>query len=737
MKSITKWAALAGLVTAAAFAVFAGSATRGGDVQAAGVDRIGFEFAVAGGTIPAAGSAVGTTIVVHMDDGYAGPTRNTFFDFTFTSNTRTHQTVGPNGNAALGTPMGASAIGARAGQIAFTIQTNVILALAGSPCGLNCPNSGNLKGLVPECGDNIPGNVTVDWTGVSGLADDAMLQATTATPFKIHVGNMAGYNVFVDSVFDWDGVPAEENKYAHAGGSLIQTYDDDNNNGIPDSKATDTAGGKAEDTVGADPADPWANANGARTAYQTSGAAEDQEDDDNDGLPNGIEKMPDFLPLVAKSLGLETLWTSRTLGIAEALGTAAAPTSVSFLAFKDIPGVGSATATILANPFAPATPSFVATCAPFTSTVVLNSATDVTTFTDESNTPAGITGGDVVGVVTNDAAGASTFAISDGSDYDMDALIAGADKCPMDTDNTDADGDRMAGACDPTPGTLDTDAAGGAGSDYDGDGFKNNADNCPLVANPDQLDADSDGAGDNPYCDPFVTIDTITGLVSGQGNGHVLPIVGTVPNTTSAIDNDRVCTDSLAVGAGAAESSSDGPGMGTCTVSVDASDDGTADGSDTNSDEDGDNCADNVDDNNYNPLVTDAGCTALPGTRAVDYDMDGCSNAEELGGSVALGGKKNPLSWWDHFDVNGDQVVDLSDTLDVLGFFGDGGTSAAGNARDRALPVPSQPEDIIPSDDGVDLTDALNTLAQFGFGCVGGDSSTVQAAPTDGSYVGQ
>lgn len=736
MKSFMKWTALAGLVTAAAFAVFAGSATRGGDVQAAGVDRIGFEFGVTGGTIPAAGSTVGTTIQVFMDNGYAGPSRNTFFDFTFTSNTRTNQTVGPNGNGALGTPMPSTAIGARAGTIAFTIQTNVILALAGSPCGLNCPNSGPLKGLVPECGDNIPGNVTVDWTGNGSLTDDAMLQATTTTPFKIHTGNMTGYNVFVDSVFDWDGIPAEENKYAHAGGPLIQTYDDDNNNGIPDSKASDTAPGKAEDTVGADPADPWANANGARTAYQSSGAPEDQEDDDNDGLPNGIEKMPDFLPLVAKSLGLETKWASRTLGIAEALGTAAAPTSVSFLAFKDIPSVGSATATILTNPFAPATPSFVATCAPFTSLVSLDATSSVTTFTDESNTPVGITGGDAVTVVTNDAAGASTFAISDGSDYDLDGLVAGSDKCPLDTDNTDADGDRMSGACDPTPGVLDSDAAGGAGSDYDGDGFKNNTDNCPLIANPGQIDADSDGAGDNPYCDPFVTVDTITGLVSGQGNGGLAALVGTVPPTTSAIDNDRVCVDSILSGVGAAEPTNDGPGMGTCTPVVDASDDGTADSADSNSDEDGDGCPDNNDANNYNPLVLGTAC-GLTGTRAVDYDMDGCSNAEELGGNAALGGKKNPLSWWDHFDVNGDQVVDLSDTLDVLGYFGDGGTSPAGNARDRALPIPSQPEDIIPSDDGVDLTDALNTLAQFGFGCVAGDSSLTQIAPTDGSYIGQ
>jgi hypothetical protein len=250
--------------------------------------------------------------------------------------------------------MPASAIGARAGQISFTIQTNVILSLAGSPCGLNCPNSGNLKGLVPECGDNLPGNVTVDWTGNGSMADDTMLQATTATPFKIHVGNMAGC-VFVDSVFDWDGIPAEENKYARAGGrsSDVRRRQQQRH---PGQQGADAAG-KAEDTVGADPADPWANANGA--ARRTSpGAPEDQKTTTTTACERRREDAG-LLPLV-RSRSRDQVEQPHA-GIAEALGTAAAPTSVTSC-LQDIPSIGS-DGDDLGEPFAPGDAVVRGTCA--------------------------------------------------------------------------------------------------------------------------------------------------------------------------------------------------------------------------------------------------------------------------------------------------------------------------------------------------------------------------------------
>ena len=58
----------------------------------------------------------------------------------------------------------------------------------------------------------------------------------------------------------------------------------------------------------------------------------------------------------------------------------------------------------------------------------------------------------------------------------------------------------------------------------------------------------------------------------------------------------------------------------------------------------------------------------------------------------ALGGARDPLDGWDFFDVTGDQSVDLADTLDVLGFFGDPALPATpGDLRDRMVPDGAQP----------------------------------------------
>ncbi len=112
-----------------------------------------------------------------------------------------------------------------------------------------------------------------------------------------------------------------------------------------------------------------------------------------------------------------------------------------------------------------------------------------------------------------------------------------------------------------------------------------------------------------------------------------------------------------------------------------------------------------------------AACWFLAGGCGPDDDSDGCSNAEETGGDHLFGGERNPLDPWDFFDVTGDRVIDLNDAIDVLGFFGDAGTSPATNLRDRAVPNGLYPWLSTEANDGIDLNDAINALLSFGDDC--------------------
>lgn len=107
-----------------------------------------------------------------------------------------------------------------------------------------------------------------------------------------------------------------------------------------------------------------------------------------------------------------------------------------------------------------------------------------------------------------------------------------------------------------------------------------------------------------------------------------------------------------------------------------------------------------------------------------DTDGDGCADSEEIGPDPAFGGLRNPLDFWDFYDVTNDQSValDLSDTLLILGRFGtpynDGAYVLPGdNLLDRYIPDPSQPWRAAESNDGIDLIDALANLKSFGHSC--------------------
>ena len=114
-----------------------------------------------------------------------------------------------------------------------------------------------------------------------------------------------------------------------------------------------------------------------------------------------------------------------------------------------------------------------------------------------------------------------------------------------------------------------------------------------------------------------------------------------------------------------------------------------------------------------------AACETLIGTSdsVADSDADGCRDGREVRSDPNIGGGRDPLDYWDIYDVTADASVDVSDTLNILSFFGDDGTSPTANLRDRGRPIAAEGWRSDEVDDAIDLTDALNNLQQFGATC--------------------
>jgi hypothetical protein len=116
-------------------------------------------------------------------------------------------------------------------------------------------------------------------------------------------------------------------------------------------------------------------------------------------------------------------------------------------------------------------------------------------------------------------------------------------------------------------------------------------------------------------------------------------------------------------------------------------------------------------------LTTTAERAAGTDPCAADSDGDSCDDGSELGDDPVEGGMRSPLTPWDFFELTGDRRIDLGDVLDVLSYFGDDGTSAAANLRDRQIVDSLQPWRTAEDNTGIDLTDALASLASFGHVC--------------------
>jgi hypothetical protein len=115
-----------------------------------------------------------------------------------------------------------------------------------------------------------------------------------------------------------------------------------------------------------------------------------------------------------------------------------------------------------------------------------------------------------------------------------------------------------------------------------------------------------------------------------------------------------------------------------------------------------------------------------------DTDTDGCADGEELGPNEFLGGRRDPLSPWDFFDVplpvgepgtgSKDKGVDIADALGALAKFGSvlgdpvPGAPKYDPAYDRTSPSPD-PWDTQAPDGVVDLYEFFWAIAQFGHTC--------------------
>jgi hypothetical protein len=123
----------------------------------------------------------------------------------------------------------------------------------------------------------------------------------------------------------------------------------------------------------------------------------------------------------------------------------------------------------------------------------------------------------------------------------------------------------------------------------------------------------------------------------------------------------------------------------------------------------------------------------LPAPPTLDTDGDGCTDIVEAGSNHAAGGQRDPLNYWDFYDVGTnrgvggagdedftkDRKIDFQDALIILDHFGHDGSDVNDHDMDRMIPDASAPwkaAEATPGDT-VTLLDVLYVLKSFGDHC--------------------
>lgn len=242
-----------------------------------------------------------------------------------------------------------------------------------------------------------------------------------------------------------------------------------------------------------------------------NGVGEQFEDADGNGLPDGVDKYPEYLTRLLRNHFYNPLDPGasqplqpiqRTYGQAVvggddvSLGFVLFPPGTMINDFQPDPAWGFMSVLVIqdtGDPGRQIEPSSITDfCAPNHSVTTLYGIT--------RNNPATAANEGGHKYITNPAAGPTGSIALPSSEYDADddGIENPLDTCPFDgnPDGWDPRSDSFAGdndedgipnVCDPSPNS--------ANADQDGDGFQNRGDNCPNDSNPNQFDLDRDDIG--------------------------------------------------------------------------------------------------------------------------------------------------------------------------------------------------------------------------------------------------